>query len=96
MACGIPVVASRAGGLIFSVEDGVSGILAPVNDANAFADAMATLLNDRSLASDMGVAARSIAERFAWPVVAASMRHVYHRLAEGHRANLCCDEEIYA
>jgi D-inositol-3-phosphate glycosyltransferase len=96
MSCGVPVVASRAGGLIFSVEDGLSGILAPVNDAPAFADALASLLNDRTLAAEMGVAARSIAERFAWPVVASSMRHVYQRLAEGHRANLCCDEEIYA
>jgi len=96
MACGVPVVASRAGGLIFSVEDGESGILAPVNDAPAFADAMATILNDRELATAMRDTARTVAERFAWPVVAASMRHVYRRLAEGHRANLCCDEEIYA
>jgi D-inositol-3-phosphate glycosyltransferase len=96
MACGIPVVASRAGGLIFSVEDGESGFLAPVNDAGAFAGALAILLNDPELAEEMGSAARSIAERFAWPVVASSMRHVYQRLAEGHRANLCCDEEIYA
>ena len=96
MACGVPVVASRAGGLIFSVEDGETGFLATVNDAKSFADAMATLLNDRELAARMGVTARATAERFAWPVVASSMRHVYRRLAEGHRANLCCDEEIYA
>jgi D-inositol-3-phosphate glycosyltransferase len=96
MACGVPVVASRAGGLIFSIEDGESGILAPVNDAAAFAEAMTALLNDRVLAAEMGATARSVAERFAWPVIASSMRHVYRRLAEGHRANLCCDEEIYA
>jgi D-inositol-3-phosphate glycosyltransferase len=96
MACGRPVVASHAGGLIFSVDDGVSGYLAPVNDASAFAEAMARLLNDRALAEEMGQAARQHAQRFAWPAVAESMMHVYRRLAEGHRAKLCCDDEIFA
>ncbi|MCC6705247.1 MAG: glycosyltransferase [Thermomicrobiales bacterium] len=96
MACGRPVVASRSGGLIFSVADGISGYLAPVNDAEAFATAMARILNDRTLAGEMGRAARHQAERFAWPVVAESMHHVYLRLAQGHRAQLCCEDEIFA
>lgn len=96
MACGIPVVASRAGGLIFSIDEGVSGLLAEPNDAPGFAAAMASILNDRELASRMGLAARDQAHRFAWPVIAESMRRVYARLASGQRANLCCGEEIYA
>jgi D-inositol-3-phosphate glycosyltransferase len=96
MACGRPVVASRAGGLIYSVDDGVSGLLAPVNDSGAFASAMARILNDPRLAEEMGSAAREHAQRFAWPAVAESMHHVYRRLAEGHRARLCCDDEIFA
>jgi D-inositol-3-phosphate glycosyltransferase len=96
MASGRPVVASRAGGLIFSIDDGVSGLLAPATDATAFANAMAKILNDRALAEEMGLAARTQAMRFAWPAVAESMHHVYRRLAEGHRAKLCCDDEIFA
>jgi len=96
MACGVPVVASRAGGLIFSVEEGVSGLLAPVNDSSAFAVAIAKILNDRTLAEEMRRAARVQAERFAWPAVAELMHHVYCRLAEGHRAHLCCEDEIFA
>lgn len=96
MACGVPVVASRAGGLVFSIDEGETGFLVPANDASAFADAMTLLLNNPELAEKMGTQARKQAHRFAWPVVAQSMRHVYQRLAEGHRADLCCDEEIYA
>ena len=96
MASGRPVVASHAGGMIFSIEDGVSGYLAPVNDATAFANAMARILNSPDLAEEMGRAARKQAERFAWPAVAESMHHVYRRLAQGYRAKLCCEDEIFA
>jgi hypothetical protein len=34
--------------------------------------------------------------RFSWSSVATSILHVYERLAEGHRANLCCEDEIFA
>lgn len=96
MACGIPVVASRAGGLIFSIDEGVSGLLVAPNDAEGFANAMASILNDRVLAERMGFAARQQAHRFAWPAIAASMCRVYERLAAGQRANLCCGDEVYA
>jgi D-inositol-3-phosphate glycosyltransferase len=96
MACGVPVVASRAGGLIFSIDEGVSGLLVEPNDALGFADALAKLLNDRLLAAGMGRCARQQAHRFAWPAIAASMRRVYARLASGQRDKLCCGDEIYA
>lgn len=96
MACGIPVVASRAGGLIFSIDEGVSGLLVTPNDAPGFASAMASILNDPDLANSMGIAARQQAHRFSWNVIAQSMCRVYERLASGQRANLCCGEEIYA
>ncbi len=96
MASGRPVVASRSGGMIFSVEDEVSGSLVSVGDAEGFAAAMARILNDRALADEMGRAARVHAERFAWPSVAESMHHVYRRLAQGYRAQLCCEDEIFA
>ena len=96
MACGVPVVASRAGGLIYTVEDGETGFLAAINNDRAFADAILKVLTDPSLRDEMGRAARIAAHRFSWEAIAQSVRHVYYQLASGHRTNLCCDEEIYA
>lgn len=57
MACGLPVVAARSGALPEIVEHGRSGMLAPVNDARAFAGAIATLVENEALRKQFGVAA---------------------------------------
>lgn len=44
-AAGLPVVAGRTGGVPSVVGDGVTGVLTPVGDAEAFADAVARLLD---------------------------------------------------
>lgn len=49
MACGVPVVASRVGGLPEVVEDGVSGFLLEPQDAEGMANAAVTLLTDPAL-----------------------------------------------
>lgn len=95
MACGTPVVASRVGGLRYTIEEGISGLLVPHGDPAALASALHTVLTDDPLRRTMADNARRSAERFAWPSVVASMRHVYRRLAAGHRARLCHDEEIF-
>jgi D-inositol-3-phosphate glycosyltransferase len=96
MACGIPVVASRAGGLAFTIEDGETGYLVPVDDPQELNDALGTVTRDPGLQRQLGRAARDAALRFSWPAVASSIQHIYQRLVQGHRADLCCDEEIYA
>jgi D-inositol-3-phosphate glycosyltransferase len=96
MASGIPVVAARAGGLIFTIEDGRTGYLAPIGDGRAHGARILELLDDDRKRTTMGQAAHLSALRFSWSSVATSILHVYERLAEGHRANLCCEDEIFA
>ena len=62
-ASGLPVVASRIGGLTDSVLDGVTGTLFEPGDARALADALEALLNAPDLAEKMGRAARARCER---------------------------------
>lgn len=61
MACGLPVVATRVGGVPELVEDGVSGLLAPPGDAEAFAEAIERLVSCDLRA--MGRAGRARVER---------------------------------
>jgi D-inositol-3-phosphate glycosyltransferase len=96
MACERPVVASRAGGLTFTVEDGTNGYLAPAGDFGLFADHLARILDNPALRDRLGANARECAQRFSWSSVAESVLHVYERLSTGHRANLCCPQEIFA
>jgi L-malate glycosyltransferase len=66
MACEVPVVASRVGGVPELVEDGVSGFLCPVDDLEAMARAGISLLTDEPLHRRVALAGRAVAEkRFA-------------------------------
>ncbi|MFP5343044.1 MAG: glycosyltransferase [Candidatus Limnocylindria bacterium] len=46
LACGVPVIASRVGGLVESIQDGRTGILIPPDDANAIRNALRALEDD--------------------------------------------------
>jgi glycosyltransferase involved in cell wall biosynthesis len=54
MAAGKPVVATRGGGVPEIVVDGVTGLLVPMADAAAMAQAVCRLLQDPALAEEMG------------------------------------------
>jgi glycosyltransferase involved in cell wall biosynthesis len=52
--CAVPVVATRVGGIPEAMEDGVSGLLVPVDDPAALAAALARLLGDGALRDACG------------------------------------------
>lgn len=53
-ACGLPVVATRVGGIPEQIEHGESGLLVPPGDASAMATAVQTILIDGEVASRLG------------------------------------------
>ena len=70
MASGVPVVASRIGGLPFTVTDGVTGLLFEPGDPDDLACKIARLLDDPPLRQRMGLAGRRrFEEDFTWPTV---------------------------
>lgn len=70
-ACGRPVVATAVGGMLDTVEDGVTGRLVPPRDVDALAGAVDVLLRDRGALAAMGAAARErITQRYDWAIVA--------------------------
>ena len=62
MACGVPSVASDVGGLPEVVTHGHDGMLLPVGDVEAMADATRSLLTDSALHDSMASAARETAQ----------------------------------
>ena len=48
-SCGVPVVASKVGGLMEIVADGESGLLVPPKDAEALAQALVMLLTNEAM-----------------------------------------------
>jgi glycosyltransferase involved in cell wall biosynthesis len=71
---GVPIVASAIGAMRDVVEDGVSGLLVPPENANALADAVTRLLLDRELAQRLGARAAADARGpFAWTTVAHAL-----------------------
>jgi glycosyltransferase involved in cell wall biosynthesis len=70
MAAGRPVVASRIGGLPFTVADGATGLLCEPGHADDLARKLEILLNDADLRQRMGLAGRRRFEQdFTWDVV---------------------------
>jgi L-malate glycosyltransferase len=59
MAAGVPVVAARVGGNPELIEDGVSGLLVPSENDDAFAAAVEKLLGDTELRATLAAKARS-------------------------------------
>jgi D-inositol-3-phosphate glycosyltransferase len=96
LACGAPVVASRAGGLRFTIDEGLSGLLVKPQSPRALADGLTTILANDQLRSAMARAARPSVERYDWSAIAADVMHVYRRLASGHRAHLCAGRDLFA
>jgi glycosyltransferase involved in cell wall biosynthesis/predicted O-methyltransferase YrrM len=70
MAAGLPVIASRIGGLPFTVADGATGLLCEPGDAKDLARKLEMLLDDPELRARMGQAGRRrFEEHYAWPVI---------------------------
>jgi glycosyltransferase involved in cell wall biosynthesis len=81
MACGTPVIATRAGALPEVVGEGGAGIFVPARDPGALAQAVREVLRDPERREKMGVAGRQRVEKlFTWKRVAERTFEVYREL----------------
>ena len=61
MACGVPVVGTRVGGIPDAVRHGETGLLAPAGDPGALREALASVLGDDPARRRMAARAREVA-----------------------------------
>src|SRR5690606_27458878 len=80
MAFGLPIVASRAGGIPEIVEDGVNGLLIPPGDPDALVQALVRLLDDPALCASMRSANRASAARYSSDRMTDSYEAIYRSL----------------
>jgi len=80
MACGTPVIASKVGGLAFTVQDGQTGFLVPDRDPELLASKIRSLLDNDGLRHQLGGQAAHWAGRFGWPAVADQILDVYDQV----------------
>jgi glycosyltransferase involved in cell wall biosynthesis len=83
MAVGVPIVASRVGGIPEILEDGRDALLVPAGDAGALAKGIETLASSPTLrAATVRAAREQVEAQFSIRVSAASTRDLYRSLIE--------------
>ena len=81
LASGTPVLATKTGGIIDYLENGVNGLFIEP-DPGDIAAKITLLLTDPARMHSMGAAARKTAEQFSWDTVAAHYLELIHQVAE--------------
>jgi glycosyltransferase involved in cell wall biosynthesis len=82
MAHGLPVIATRAGGIPDKVKDGVNGYLVDPGDVGAIAAAIVKMANGPAARAAMREESKRLLEPFLWPRIARRVIAEYERLIE--------------
>jgi glycosyltransferase involved in cell wall biosynthesis len=83
MACQVPVVATRSGGIAEIIEDGKTGLLVERGDVAALAEAILRLLANDNFRRSLGKTARQTAlKRFSWEQIVSDLLCGYEGILE--------------
>lgn len=81
MACGLPVVATRSGGIVEIVEDQITGLLVEPLDSEALARALRRLIEDDELRRTLGThGLKRVADEFTVDAVVANTIKIYESM----------------
>lgn len=79
-AAGVPVVATKTGGVPEIIKDGVNGLLVPPRDSKSLAEAIIRLLKDKLLAKQMSSSGKEMVKGFSKEVMISETERVYNEL----------------
>jgi glycosyltransferase involved in cell wall biosynthesis len=82
MACGLPVVSTNVGGVPYLLDNEHNALLAPPNDADAFAAAVRRVFSEPGLAGRLSHNGRAAAERMSTDVVIPAWASLLHEVSK--------------
>lgn len=95
MAAGRPIVATAVGATPDVLREGRDGLLVPPDDAGALAEAIGTLLRDRSLACSLGASARErVITRYSRAAMVRRFEDFYVDLVTPRVASRTCVDSL--
>jgi len=84
MACGLPVIATRVGGIVDIIADGENGLLVDAQHPDQLYEAMKRLFTDRQLADRLGrQALMTVAQQFSLDTIVHRYITLYQELIDG-------------
>jgi glycogen(starch) synthase len=81
MAAGVPVVATRVGGVPEVLDGGTAGLLVPYGESRALSHAIERVIDSRALADELGNAGRQRVKRYSWQRAVEAHRSLYRDIA---------------
>jgi len=85
-AAGIPVIASRVGGIPDIVEDGVNGFLVEPDDVKKLEDKLELLMNDAALRNNLSSNALKKVSSYDWFRIAQEYCRIYQEISEAGKS----------
>ena len=79
LACGLPVVGSRVGGMPEIITDGINGYLVEAKDVGAIAEKILLLLQDEKLRKKMSDNNKELVKKYTWEHVITELEKIYDR-----------------
>jgi glycosyltransferase involved in cell wall biosynthesis len=84
---GVPVIGTISGGVVESVEDGVSGFLLPQRDPKALAQKIQLFYEDEDLLQRMGMQGQErVQTKYAWEPILERYLSLFDEILKDHRA----------
>jgi glycosyltransferase involved in cell wall biosynthesis len=80
MASGLPIIATRVGGLPELIEDGVNGFLVKPANSEEIAEKVTLLLRDAELRERISKNNKKKAKNYDWEKVVGRLEELYKRL----------------